>query len=181
MKVLGWCQNSSRSFACQECQWHDGKPSWRVNTSVTLALAWQRGWAEANWEVKTVPAWQEVHGRLRWVALMLAENRMGERAAEWVSKTSDYNCLLRSSSPLGPGFTDEPISCLGTPTLHCSPILTLTSQLPAALNTPLGVSLLTFHYLYSAYIRLSPQPRSRLALPLWLPGANTRERELTLH
>lgn len=39
-----------------------------------------------------------------------------------------------------------------TPTFHCSPTLTLTFQLPAALNTPPGVSLFTFHYLYFVYI-----------------------------
>lgn len=51
----------------------------------------------------------------------------------------------------------------------------LTFQLPAALNTPPGVSLFTFHYLYSVYIHLPPQPGSELVLPLWLPGANISE------
>lgn len=68
-----------------------------------------------------------------------------------------------------------------TPTFHCSPTLTLTFQLPAALNTTLGVSLFTFHYLYFVYIRLSPQPRSQLMLPLWLPGANISDKSESFH
>lgn len=77
-----------------------------------------------------------------------------------------------------------------TSTFHCSPTLTLTFQLPAALNTPLGVSLFTFHYLYLIHIRLSPQPSSQLTVSLHsgcqhVPGAQvptsqTRVRAYTL-
>lgn len=59
----------------------------------------------------------------------------------------------------------------------CSPTLSLTFQLPAALSTPLGVSLFTFHSLYSARLSHTSAKISTHSLaPLWLPGANISDK-----
>ena len=78
LEVWQWCQIASRSCASWDYWRHGGMPSQRVNRSVTLATVWQQGWGEAYWGNKIVLAWQAVHGRLSWVALMLAESRIGE-------------------------------------------------------------------------------------------------------
>lgn len=60
-----------------------------------------------------------------------------------------------------------------TPAFHCSLLLTLTFEIPVALNRPLGVSPFTFNFLSFIHVRLSPQPSTQLSLcPLWLPDAN---------